>query len=115
MQTLILFILVLIECGFSVYILEREEVIHPIARVTDFVDRQRNGIKDEDNSEVDDLQIQKLAEEEEKAKEEEERKRHEKMDENKKKLDNEFRTDYDNMEIDDVIAKDIGDYRNIKW
>lgn len=111
MQTIILLVLVLIESFVAVYILEQEEVIHPIARVTDFFDRQKNGIKDEDNSEVDDLQNQKLLEEEEKAKQEEDKKIHEKMDKTKKKLDEE----YGDIEIDEDIFKDQEDYMKIKW
>lgn len=111
MQTIILLVLVLIESFVAVYILEQEEVIHPIARATDFFDRQKNGIKDEDNSEVDDLQNQKLLEEEEKSKQEEDKKIHEKMDKTKKKLDEE----YGDIEIDDDIFKDQQDYMEIKW
>lgn len=106
MHTIILLVLVLIESFVAVYILEQEEVIHPIARVTDFFDRQKNGIKDEDNSEVDDLQNQKLAEEEQKKKEEEDKKMHEKMDQNKKKLDEEL----DDFEIDEDIFKSPEEY-----
>lgn len=106
MHTIILLVLVLIESFVAVYILEQEEVIHPIARVTDFFDRQKNGIKDEDNSEVDDLQNQKLVEEEQKKKEEENKKMHEKMDQNKKKLDEEL----DDFEIDEDIFKGPEEY-----
>ena len=110
MHTVILLILVLIESFAAIYILEQEEVIHPIARVTDFFDRQKNGIKDEDNSEVDDLQNQKRVEEEEKAKQEEDKKIHEKIDQTKKKLDEE----YGDMEINDDIFKDQQDYMQLK-
>ncbi|WP_019139250.1 hypothetical protein [Peptoniphilus timonensis] len=114
MQTIILLILVILESLGAVYILEQEEVIHPIARVTDFFDRQKNGIKDDDISEVDNLQNQKFEEEEQKAKEEEDKKMHEKMDETKKKLDQEVETEFDDFEIDEDIFKDQKEYMNIK-